>query len=214
LIRVSALSLLILLSALALPAEDQQPGHSAAQSVESGHEAAVAGQAQEHHEEKKYFGIPAWILQTANMLLFFGFLGYLVRKPVGQMFRGRSETIRTQLTEAKTRREKAERLAEDIQSRLSQIETEVASILQRASKEGDRQKKEMVALAEAEAEKILASAKNEVEMRVRLARKELTEYAGQLAADRAEKILEGALTEADRRKLFTEGLQGLGAEKS
>lgn len=213
-IRVPALFLLIMLSALALPAEDQEPGHSAAQAVEAGRDAAGAEPAQEHHEGKKYFGIPAWILQIANMLLFIGLLVYLVRKPVGQMFRGRSETIGTQLTEAKTRREKAERLAEDIQSRLSQIETEVASILQRAREEGERQKREMVASAEVEAEKILASAKNEVDMRVKLARKELTEYAGQLAADRAGQILEGALTEADRRKLFTEGLQGLAAEKS
>lgn len=212
--RVSALFLLVMLSAFAVSAADHEPGNAAAPAVKAGHEPAGAGQAQERHEEKRYFGIPAWILQTANILLFIGLLVYLVRKPVGQMFRGRSESIRSQLAEARTRREKADRLAEDIQSRLSQIETEVGSILQRAREEGERQKKEMVASAEAEAKKILASAKNEVEMRVRLARKELTEYAGQLAADRAEKILQGTLTEADRRKLFTEGLQGLAAEKS
>lgn len=213
-IRVPALFLLIILSAVALPAKDQAQGHASAKAVGAGSDATGAEHAQEQHEEKKYFGIPAWILQTANILLFIGLLVYLVRKPVGQMFRGRSDTIRTQLSEAKTRREKAERLAEDIQSRLSQIETEVGTILQRARDEGDRQKKEMIAAAESEAEKILASARNEVEQRVKLARKELTEYAGQLAADRAERILEGALTEADRRKLFTEGLQGLAAEKS
>lgn len=212
-IRVPALFLLIILSAVAVPAKDQAQDHASAKAVGAGSE-ATAEHAQEQHEEKKYFGIPAWILQTANILLFIGLLVYLVRKPVGQMFRGRSDTIRTQLSEAKTRREKAERLAEDIQSRLSQIENEVGTILQRARDEGDRQKKEMIAAAESEAEKILASARNEVEQRVKLARKELTEYAGQLAADRAERILEGALTAADRRKLFTEGLQGLAAEKS
>lgn len=213
-IRVPALFLLIVLSAVAVPAKDQAQDHSSAKSVGAGSDATGAEHAQEQHQEKRYFGIPAWILQTANILLFIGLLVYLVRKPVGQMFRDRSDTIRTQLSEAKTRREKAERLAEDIQSRLSQIENEVGTILQRARDEGDRQKKEMIAAAESEAEKILASARNEVEQRVKLARKELTEYAGQLAADRAERILEGALTEADRRKLFTEGLQGLAAEKS
>ena len=213
-IRVPALFLLIILSAVAVPAKDQAQDHASAKAVRAGSDAAGAEHAQEQHKEKRYFGIPAWILQTANILLFIGLLVYLVRKPVGQMFRGRSDTIRTQLSEAKTRREKAERLAEDIQSRLSQIENEVGTILQRARDEGDRQKKEMIAAAESEAEKILASARNEVEQRVKLARKELTEYAGQLAADRAERILEGALTAADRRKLFTEGLQGLAAEKS
>lgn len=211
--RVPVLGLLAMLCALALPAADQQPAHAAA-AENATHEASGTGQAQEHHEEKRYFGIPAWILQTANIVLFIGLFVYLLRKPVGQMFHGRSESIRAQLAEARTRREKADRLAEDIQSRLSQIETEVGSILQRAREEGERQKKEMVASAEAEAARILASAKNEVELRVKQARKELTEYAGQLAADRAEKILAAELTEADRRKLFAEGLQGLAAEKS
>lgn len=212
-IRVSALFLLVTLSAFSVPAAQHEPAHAAAPAAKASHEAGTP-QTQEHHEEKRYFGIPAWILQTANILLFIAVLIFLVRKPLGQMFRGRSESIRSQLAEARTRREKADRLAEDIQSRLSQIETQVGSILQRAREEGERQKKEMIASAEAEAAKILASAKNEVEMRVKLARKELTEYAGELAADRAEKILQGALTEADRRKLFTEGLQGLAAEKS
>lgn len=212
-IRVAALILVFILSALALPAEDPPAHPPAAQNSAAGHDTPGAGHEQEH-PQKTYFGIPEWILQAANVILFIAVLTYLVRKPLGQMFRGRSDGIRSQLAEAKARREKAERLAEDIQSRLSQIESEVSSILDRARVEGDRQKKEMIASAETEAEKILASAKNEVEMRVRLARKELTEYAGQLAADRAEKILEGTLTEADRKKLFTEGLQGLSAEKS
>ena len=212
-IRVPALVLLLILSALPLPAKDQAPAHSSEKTAAAGGEAG-AEHGREQHEEKRYFGIPAWILQTANILLFIGVLFYLVRKPVGQMLKGRSDSIRTQLAEARTRREKAERLAEDIQSRLSQIETEVGSILQRARDEGDRQKKELMMAAEAEAQKILASARNEVDMRVKLARKELTEYAGQLAADRAEQILQGSMTEADRRKLFAEGLQGLSAEKS
>lgn len=212
-IRVPALVLLIILSALPLPAKDQARS-SSDKVVAAGGNAAGAEHGQEKHEEKKYFGIPAWILQTANILLFIGVLFYLVRKPVGQMLNGRSESIRAQLAEARTRREKAERLAEDIQSRLSQIETEVGSILQRARDEGDRQKKELMIAAEAEAQKLLASAKNEVDMRVKLARKELTEYAGQLAADRAEQILKRSMTEADHRKLFAEGLQGLSGKKS
>ena len=53
---------------------------------------------------------------------------------------------------------------------------------------------------------ILASARNEVENRLKHARTELTEFAGQLASDRAEQILREQITEADQKKLFAESL--------
>ena len=89
-------------------------------------------------------------------------------------------------TKAETRRAKADQMASDIQARLVQIEVEVKSIHARAEVEGERQKRELIAVAEAEAAKILASARNEVDNRVKHARHELTEYAGQLASERAE----------------------------
>jgi F0F1-type ATP synthase membrane subunit b/b' len=65
----------------------------------------------------------------------------------------------------------------------------------------------MIAAAEAEAKKILASARGEVDNRIKNARHELTEYAGQLASERAEQILREKTTDADRQKLFNESLK-------
>ena len=64
-----------------------------------------------------------------------------------------------------------------------------------------------MAAAEAEAAKILQSARNEVDNRVKTARHELTEYAGELASQRAEAILREKITEADQHKLFDESLR-------
>ena len=97
-------------------------------------------------------------------------------------------------------------MAADIQSRLSRLEGELQSIAERARTEGEKQKRELIAAAEAEAKKIVQNAQGEVENRLRHARAELTEYAGQLAADRAGQILQDKITDEDRKKLFHESL--------
>jgi F-type H+-transporting ATPase subunit b len=202
--------LLILLIALApaLLAQVDKSGATAAHGAEKEvHETAHPEAATTEHHEQTYFGIPGWILKIANMILFVGVLTYLVRGPVKNAFAERSATIRRAADEARERREKADRMAGDIQARLSAIEAEVRAIQERALAEGERQKRELVVAAEAESEKILSSARTEVDNRLKYARKELTEYAGQLAAQRAEQILREKITEQDQKNLFQESLR-------
>ena len=183
----------------------------AAEAAAATHEAPAAGG--EHHEQT-YFGIPGWILKTANMVVFIGLLVYLVGGPVKKAFAERSAEIRRAADEARERRTKADQMAGDIQARLTQIESDVRAIHERAQAEGEKQKRELIAAAEAEAQKILAAAKSEVDNRLKHARKELTEYAGQLASERAAAILKDKITEDDQRKLFDESLRELSEVRS
>lgn len=162
----------------------------------------------------EYFGIPAGILKFVNMVVFFTLLGWVVKGPVSRAFKARGDKIKADLEEARVRQQKADSLAADIQARLDSIEKDVASVLERAKIEGEKQKNEIIASAKADAEKILASARGEVEARVKLARRELTEYAGQLAADKAHQMLVSSMSEADRRKVFAESVDHLAESKS
>jgi F-type H+-transporting ATPase subunit b len=101
-------------------------------------------------------------------------------------------------------------MASEIQARLSAIEAEVRAIHERAETEGERQKRELMATAETEAQKILTTARTEVDNRLKHARAELTEYAGQLASERAEAILRETITEKDQKNLFQESLREVG----
>jgi F-type H+-transporting ATPase subunit b len=159
---------------------------------------------------KTYFGIPGWLLKLFNMLLFLGLLGWWIGKPVKAAFASRGEQIRKEQDLARERRTRADQMAADIQARLTQIENEVRAIRERAEAEGQRQRRELVAAAEAEAAKILQAARNEVDNRLKSARNELTEYAGQLASQRAEKILREKITPEDQKKLFDESLREVG----
>lgn len=207
-----AVAMLVLIALMAVPAAAVDSGASmargaAAETQETVHE-------DESHAPRTYFGINENILKFLNMVLFFGLLAYLLAGPIKKAFNERGGTIRSQLAEAKVRREKAGSFAADMDERLRKLETEVAQILERAQEEGDRQKRELIAAGEAEAQKILATARNEVDARLKAARKELTDYAGQLAADRAKAILEQSLTDADRRRLFAESVEQIGQVRS
>lgn len=168
----------------------------------------------EHHEEKKFLGLPFWIFQLINMVLFFGILIYLVKGPVGKAFAERRAAVKQQLSDATDRRQKADRLAADIQQRLSQLEGEAAAILDRARQEGEKQKAELLAAAEAESTKILAAARLEVDTKLKAARQELTDYARHLSTQRAEELLKSAINDNDRKRLFDESVQSLAEVKS
>jgi F-type H+-transporting ATPase subunit b len=148
------------------------------------------------------------------MLAFLAFLVWALRGPVKGAIASRHEKIQRELVEARERRAKADEMARDIQARLSRLDGDLRAISERARSEGERQKREMIAAAEAEAQKILQSARNEIDNRLKHARHELTEYAGQLASERAEKLLREKITDADRQKLFRESLSEVEGARS
>ena len=159
------------------------------------------------HEEPKFLGLPYWIWKLANMLAFFAFLAWLLGGPIKRAFAARGEQIRNDANEARERRAKADAMAADIQARLARLEGELRAIQEKAKSEGERQKHELIAAAQAEAQKLLQAARNEVDNRIKHARHELTEYAGELAAQHAEAILKKTITDADQRKLFVESVR-------
>ncbi|HSY51965.1 MAG TPA: hypothetical protein VLC46_24395 [Thermoanaerobaculia bacterium] len=176
---------------------------------------ATEAHGEEHEAAKTYFGfIPGWVLKLANMILFLGVLTWALGGPIKKALVNRRIQIQTDAEEARARRAKADQLAADIQARLTQIETDVRSIHERAQAEGEKQKRELIAAAEAEAQRILQSARNEVDNRLKRARHELTEYAGQLATQRAEQILRETVTDKDRERLFDESVREVAEAQS
>ena len=208
----AALLVLAILILIVAPAFAQS--HPQAGDVAHGAEKATQKEAhpqEQHgsdtsHAPKTYFGIPGWVLKLVNMLLFFGVLFYFLKGPVKSAFAARGAAVRQANEEARERRVRADQMAAEIQKRLTDIEKEVVSIRERAEAEGERQKRELLAAAEAEAAKILQAARNEVDNKLKSARKELTEYAGQLASERAEALLRERITDSDKTKLFTDSL--------
>ena len=86
-----------------------------------------------------------------------------------------------------------------------QIEQDVQNIDDRALREGERQKRELIAAAETEAQKIRPGAqRGRQPAEARAAR--ATEYAGELRRERAEAIVREKIQPADQKKIFRESL--------
>jgi len=208
-VRTTSFALTMVFCAAFAFAQQPQPPNAVAHgsekvAAETAHPEENAGG---EHEGAKFLGLPSWLWKLVNMLAFFGVLGYFIGTPVKRAIATRREEVQREAEEARQRRAKADDMAAGIQARLTQLEKDIVQIRERAQAEGEKQKREMIAAAEAEAQKILASARGEVDNRIKHARHELTEYAGQLASERAEQLLREKTTDADRQKLFRESLK-------
>jgi F-type H+-transporting ATPase subunit b len=215
--RAIFIILLLLVPAILFAQNHANDANNVSQGSEkAAHKTAHPGEehGEGHEAPKTYFGIPGWILKLANMILFLGVLGWALGGPIKKALTERRVQIQTDAEEARARRAKADQLAADIQARLTQIENDVRGIQERALAEGEKQKRELIAAAEAEAQKILQSARNEVDNRLKRARHELTEYAGELATQRAEQILLEKVTDNDRERLFDESVREVAEARS
>ncbi len=160
-----------------------------------------------------FLGLPVVLWKTANLLLFFGLMWWLLKKPFTSFFRERRGEIEKALAKAEEDRARAEALAAQLSSRLAQIETELEKLKEAAHKDAEAEHAALLADAEAEAGRIVARTKGEIESRMRHARIELTEYAGDLAVEMAREMLAHSVTAEDQKRLVSAGIAAVAERK-
>jgi ATP synthase F0 subunit b len=158
------------------------------------------------HEAEKFLGLPMWIWQLANLVLFFAFLGYFVARPLAQAFRRRQEAIEEHIREARRRREEAARLENEIHERMARLDRELADIRARGVTEGEAAKTELLRRTDEEAERVRREAEEEIARRLAFATEELRRAAADLTAAAALERLSAEITPEDRRRLLEESV--------
>lgn len=165
----------------------------------------------EHAET--FLGLPAVLWKSANLLLFFGLVWWLLRKPFRNFFGERRAEIEKALAKAAEDRARAETLAGQLAERLARIETELANLKAAAQKDAEAEGAALLAEAEAEAGRIVERTAGEIESRVRHARAELTAYAGDLAIEMAREMLARGVTAEDQKRLVSAGITAVAERK-
>lgn len=160
-----------------------------------------------------FLGLPVVLWKTANLLLFFGLMWWLLKKPLTSFFRERRGEIEKALAKAEEDRARAEALSAQLSSRLAEIGTELENLKAAARKDAEAEQAALLAGAEAEAERILARTKGEIESRMRHARIELTEFAGDLAVEMAREMLTRSVTPEDEKRLVSAGVAAVAERK-
>ncbi len=142
--------------------------------------------------------------ELLNLLLLAAVLFYVARKPVLEYLAGRRSEIQENI-------ERSEKLLADAQSRLAEwearasgLESEVALIKADTRRAAEKQGEDIVAAAEATAERIRISAAAVVDREVFQAREGLRGEAADMAVEMAARILRDNVTDSDRSRLVDE----------
>ena len=169
----------------------------------------LAALAEEAEEAAKFLGLPMWIWQLANLVLFVGLLLYFVAKPLGAAFRKRQEDIEERRRDAEKKRASVDNLAAEIRTRTAAIEKEMVEIRDRGRTDGVDAQRALAERADAESERIRREAGEEIERRLAAARAELRREAASLTAEKATEILAREITSADRERLLDDSVSSL-----
>jgi F-type H+-transporting ATPase subunit b len=167
----------------------------------------AAGAEGEEAVAEKFLGLPVELWKTINLFLILGLFVYLLKKPIRAHFGARRSGVDEELDRAKKERDEAVKLTLQMKARLATLETEVASIRQRGSADGEIERRAQIEAAEKEAEQLRRGAADEIERRLSAAKQELARAAADLAVSKAKELVAEAVTEEDRRRLFDESVQ-------
>lgn len=153
------------------------------------------------------------LVKFVNLSLVVGLLFFLLRKPVMAFFRTRARQIDENLTAAARAREEAERRLEAVKAEVAGIEAKIADSLTAARREGEAEKERIVRQAREEAERMLGAAEREIENRIRAGRKELKQYAAELAVEKAREEISRRITDAEDAALIERTIARVGGSR-
>lgn len=137
----------------------------------------------------KYTGLSLehayWLCVLLNFAVIAGTLIYLSKKKLPGVFRDRTASIQQAMQEARKASEEANRRLGEIETRLSRLDSEIAGMRATAEKDAVAEEARIKTAAEEDARKIVESAEQEIAAAAKLARRELTNFAADLAVSLA-----------------------------
>ena len=141
----------------------------------------------------------AW--PVANFIIFVGLLYYFFNKPFTEYLSGRSATIRKDLVEAAELRNNANAQLAAIDQKLQALPGEVNALRNRGAEEIKAEEQRIAAAAAADPDRLLEQTRREIDLQVRLAKKEILEHAADLSVQLATERIKKEATPEDQTRL-------------
>jgi F-type H+-transporting ATPase subunit b len=151
------------------------------------------------------------IFKWINFAIVAGLLIWVCLKKGPAFFGGRAAAIGSAITKATSIKTAADAQLRDSESKLANLQKEVAELRAFAGKEAAAEVERIRAVTQSDAQKIAAAAKAEIEATERAARLELKAIAAKRAVDGAESLLAKQLTPQAQESLinnFVKSLEG------
>jgi len=126
---------------------------------------------------------------VANFVVLAALIGWFLAKTLPKTFRDRNTAIQKSLVDARTATEEASARLSTVEERLSKLDEQIAALRAQAEKDSALDEQRIKASVEDEKQKILAASEQEIAAATALARRQLQQYAAELAIDQAARKL-------------------------
>ncbi len=138
---------------------------------------------------------------VANFIIFVGVIYYFGNGPLKDYLASRSATIRKDLVEAAALKATATAQLATIEQKLQALPGELSTLRTRGAAEITAEEKRIAAAADADRERLLDQTRREIDLQVRLAKKDLVEHAADLSVQLATERIKKETTAADQDRL-------------
>ncbi|HEY0005296.1 MAG TPA: ATP synthase F0 subunit B [Pyrinomonadaceae bacterium] len=155
-----------------------------------------------------YPGLELW--KFINLFLFIALLVLFLRRPLGDALRTRREGIRAELVRAQEERNAALAKLEEVQTRLSRLDEELANVREQSQREAAEEHERIRRSAEEDGRKLREQAQREIESAGKVARQELRSYAAEQSVRLAEEMIRRDIRPEDDTRLVNLNVEGLG----
>jgi F0F1-type ATP synthase, subunit b len=139
---------------------------------------------------------------VTNFLVLAILVGWFLLKTLPKTFRDRTSAIQKHLTDARTATEEASARLNSVETRLGTLDEQIAAMRAQAEKDAALDEQRIRAAVEEEKQKILRSAEQEIAAATVHARKQLQQYAADLAIEQAARKL---VVTAETDRLLVQG---------
>jgi F-type H+-transporting ATPase subunit b len=167
-----------------------------------------AAQGSEEHAEHGG-GIVDAIARLVNFAILAGTLFYLLRSPIRKYLADRGTAIRSDLVSAAETRTAAAAQIEEIDRRMKALPHELDELRARGAQEIAAEEARIQAAAAAERERLLAQARREIDLQVKVAERDLVAFAADLAVGVASDRIRKNITDDDQKRLVDRYVQQL-----
>ncbi len=128
-----------------------------------------------------------WVSTILNFAVIAGLIVFAMKSNLPTFFRERTSTIQKGIEEARKASAESAAKLQDIEARLSKLDGDIASMKIQAEQDAEAEDRRLRAATEEEKQKILQSAEQEITAASNVARRDLKQYAAELAVALAEK---------------------------
>ncbi len=153
-----------------------------------------------------------WLWQIINFAVLVAGLVLVLKNPMRNYLKARTEAIRKGLDDARQAREAAEAALKEIQERLSRKDAEIEAILRTAKQSGEAEREALLKEAERMNQNIAEHVETYISFELKKARDAIRKEAVIVALELAEKKLEQKMTPEEQKKLVADAVSQLEAK--